>query len=186
MEKTPLRGQQTVTLRDTQPRHWRFKPRCVVPPHEATQNCQRSHGGKQDVPRYLCKVSRYWSLEISHSYTDSTASSFRIPIINLDSVTSPTGRRNRTARQFPGLQQDDQYDYPDYFNFYGDNAIVEESSSSSGAGVDVGIPWDIYCDLASTLQSQCAGTVTSTCVGFSSFIQFSLSPTDRDFFGICR
>ena len=69
---------------------------------------------------------------------------------------------------FPHAQQ--KYDSPEYFNFYGDSpyegADVGEASESmfpSGFGAD-GLPRDIYCDLANTLPSKCAGRVQSNVV----------------------
>ena len=65
---------------------------------------------------------------------------------------------------FPHAQQD--YEYPEYFNFYGDSPSeagdVEafDSMFPSGFGAD-GLPRDIYCDLANTLPSKCAGRVQS-------------------------
>ena len=67
----------------------------------------------------------------------------------------------KSVRHFLNAQQENQYDYQDYFNFYGDDATeggeVDESNFPSGVGIDA-LPRDIYCDLANTLQKHCAGT----------------------------
>ena len=182
MEKRPLRRQQTAALRDTPSWYWCSEPRCIVKGYEiilfndsvplrfnihtltaekATPNCQWSQSSKQDIPRYMCQVS-HSNVTNYPIYARFQKSICRIPIINLDSVfTSPSGQRNRTGRQ------ENQYDYLDYFNFYGDDGTeggeVEESSFPSGVGSDA-LPRDIYCDLANTLQSLCAGTVKFTVV----------------------
>jgi hypothetical protein len=64
-------------------------------------------------------------------------------------------RKKRQAQNETSF--DEYHEYPDYFNFYGTGELAEDGGDDKQKDGKINeLPREIYCDLAQTLQEQCA------------------------------